>query len=285
MTIPEAPENDAASADRDAGPVDDDAGPADEAAAPVDPGQQPTSRRGRGPGPTLLVALGVTVLIAGAFAFLANRHRDQGSQLIRVSGIPSAVSTPLANLMGLAPIPRKPAPDFTLTDQNGHTLSLSAFRGRAVVLEFMDTHCTDICPLVSQEFVDAYHDLGPTASQVVFVAVNVNGYHAAVSDAAQFSSEHQLDTIPNWHFFTGPVSDLHPVWDAYGVVVQAPSPTADIIHSSFAFFIGPDGRERYLGNPTDDHTSNGTAYLPAGTLASWGQGIALVSRSMVGRPQ
>jgi len=261
MTAPATPENDT---------------------APVDRGQQAVSRRRRGPGPALLVALVVTVLIAGAFAFLANRHRDQQSQLIRVSGIPSTVSTPLANLMGLAPIPPKPAPDFTLTDQNGHTLSLSAFRGRAVVLEFMDTHCTDICPIVSQEFIDAYRDLGTTAPQVVFVAVNVNGYHAAVADAAKFSNEHQLDTIPNWHFFTGPVSELHPVWDAYGVVVQAPSPSADVIHSSFAFFIGPDGKERYLGNPTDDHTSSGAAYLPAGTLSSWGQGIALVSRSMIG---
>ena len=34
--------------------------------------------------------------------------------------------------------------------------------------------------------------------------------------------------------------------------------------------------------PTDDHTANGAAYLPAGSLASWGQGIALVSRSLVG---
>jgi len=269
VTIPEAPENHAA-------PVDPDA-------APVDRGRQATAPGRRGPGPALLVGLGVAVLIAGAFAFLASRHREQQAQLIRVSGIPSTVSTPLANLMGLAPIPPKPAPDFTLTDQNGHALSLSAFRGRAVVMEFMDTHCTDICPLVSQEFVDAYHDLGADASQVVFVAVNVNGYHAAVADAAQFSNEHQLNTIPNWHFLTGPVSDLHPVWDDYGVVVQAPSPSADIIHSSFAFFIGPDGTERYLGNPTDDHTSSGAAYLPAGTLTSWGQGIALVSQSLIGQ--
>jgi cytochrome oxidase Cu insertion factor (SCO1/SenC/PrrC family) len=221
-----------------------------------------------------MVALGVAVL--------ANRHRDQQNQLIRVSGIPSSVSTPLANLMALSPLPDRPAPDFTLTDQDGRTLSLSSFRGRAVVLEFMDTHCTDICPIISQEFIDAYRDLGTASSHVVFVAVNVNGYHAAVSDVAAFSQEHQLNTIPSWHFFTGPVSELHAVWNSYGIVVQAPSPTADIIHSSFAFFIDPTGHERYLANPTDDHTSNGTAYLPAGPLASWGQGIALVSRSLSG---
>jgi cytochrome oxidase Cu insertion factor (SCO1/SenC/PrrC family) len=250
--------------------------------ATADQVQQSTTRCRRGPRPALMVALGVMVLIAGAFAFLANRHHDQQSQLIRVSGIPSSVSTPLATLMALSPVPAKPAPDFTLTDQNGRTHSLSSFRGRAVVLEFMDTHCTDICPIISQEFIDAYRQLGTAASRVVFAAVNVNGYHAAVSDVASFSQEHQLNTIPNWHFFTGRVSDLHSVWSNYGIVVQAPSPTADVIHSSFTFFIDPNGNERYLANPTDDHTSSGTAYLPAGPLASWGQGIALVARSLIG---
>jgi cytochrome oxidase Cu insertion factor (SCO1/SenC/PrrC family) len=228
-----------------------------------------------------MIAPGVLVLIAGLFAFLAFRHHEAQNQLIRASGIPSSVSTPIANLMALSPVPGKLAPNFTLTDQNGRTLSLADFRGHAVVLEFMDTHCVDICPIVSQEFVDAYHDLGTAAPNVVFVAVNVNEYHAAVSDVATFSHAHQLTTIPTWHFFTGAVSDLHAVWNDYGVLVQAPSPNADIIHSSFVFFIGPDGHERYLANPTDDHTSSGAAYLPAGSLASWGQGIALVSRSLI----
>jgi cytochrome oxidase Cu insertion factor (SCO1/SenC/PrrC family) len=229
-----------------------------------------------------MVGLGVLVLIAGLFAFLAVRHRDQQNQLIRVSGIPASVSTPLANLMALSPVPLKSAPDFTLTDQNGRTLSMASFRGQAVVLEFMDTHCVDVCPIISQEFVDAYHDLGADASHVAFVAVNVNTYHAGLSDVMAFSQAHQLTTIPSWHFFTGPASDLQSVWNAYGVVVQAPSPDADIIHSSFVYFIDPSGHERYLGDPTDDHTSSGAAYLPAGTLASWGQGIALVAQSLTG---
>jgi cytochrome oxidase Cu insertion factor (SCO1/SenC/PrrC family) len=235
------------------------------------------------PGPMLLAILGVAVLLAGAFAFLAVRHHNQENALSsnRATGIPASVPTSLANMMALSPVPAHPAPNFTLVDQSGHTLSLSTFRGRAVVLEFMDTHCTDICPIVSQEFVDAYRDLGKAASHVVFVGVNVNQYHAEVSDVANFSHEHQLDTIVSWHFFTGSVSALQAVWHDYGIEVEAPNPNSDIIHSSFVYFIDPSGHERYLGNPTDDHTANGTAYLPAGPLASWGQGIALVARSLI----
>jgi cytochrome oxidase Cu insertion factor (SCO1/SenC/PrrC family) len=250
--------------------------------ADSDPSAPPEARGRKGPGTALIVALAVLVLVAAGFAVIAKRHHDRQAQPLRVSGIPSSISTPLAGLMSLAPVPAKPAPDFTLVDQSGRTLSLSDFRGSAVVVTFMDTHCTDICPIVSQEFVDAYHALGTAAVHTVFVAVNVNQYHAAVSDVAAFSHAHQLDTIPNWHFFTGSTSDLQAVWSSYGIAVQAPSPDADIIHSSFTYFIDPAGHERYLADPMVDHTAAGASYLPAGQLTSWGQGIALVSRSLLG---
>jgi protein SCO1/2 len=234
----------------------------------------------RGPGPLVIIAMGILVVAAGVFAVVANAHREHSNQLIRVTGIPTSVSSPLASLMGLSPIPAKLAPAFTLVDQHGHTLSLRSFRGRVVVLEFMDTHCTDICPIISQEFIDAYQNLGTTAAHVVFVAVNVNKYHARVADVAAFSNEHQLNSIPSWHFFTGSVATLGSVWKEYGILVQAPSPNADIIHSSFVFFIDSNGKERFLANPTDYHSSSGVAYLPTGQLTSWGQGIALVARSL-----
>jgi hypothetical protein len=41
------------------------------------------------------------------------------------------------------------------------------------------------------------------------------------------------------------------------------------------------GRERYLAMPVADHTSSGTAYLPASQLASWGHGIALLARDLL----
>jgi cytochrome oxidase Cu insertion factor (SCO1/SenC/PrrC family) len=220
------------------------------------------------PSTALFATVGVSVIVLALFALVVTRQQNQQSQVIRASGIPSSVSSSIAALMGLSPVPARSAPTFTLTDQKGNTLSLADFKGHAVVLEFMDTHCIDICPIVSQEFIDANHDLGADASRVVFVAVNVNANHLSVADVQSFSQEHQL-------------SDLKPVWNHYGIVVQAPSPSADIVHSSFVFFIGPDGREHYLANPTDDRTASGAAYLPSDQLAAWGQGIALTARSLL----
>jgi cytochrome oxidase Cu insertion factor (SCO1/SenC/PrrC family) len=176
------------------------------------------------------------------------------------------VSTQLAALMQLSPVPPQAAPGFTLADQHGRTLSLASLRGHAVVLEFMDPHCTDICPIVSGEFIDAYHDLGAAAARATFVAVNVNPYYRSTGAMAAYTREHGLDTLPSWHFLTGTLASLRAVWRAYGIVVEAPSRNADVIHPSEMFFIDPAGRERYVAVPADDHTAADNSYLPAGQL-------------------
>jgi protein SCO1/2 len=226
-------------------------------------------------------AAGILVLAAVIVLVVAIRqHRPPPAAEQRPAGLPSSVSTSLANLMGLSPVPVRAAPGFTLTDQHGQRLAMSAFRGKVVVLEFMDPYCTDICPLVSAEFVAAYHGLGPLASKVVFAAVNVNQYHATVRDVTLFSGEHQLTSIPDWHFFTGPLASLQAVWRDYGIAVQPRGPNADVVHTSSVYFIDLQGRERYLAVPMADYTAAGAAYLPPGQIAGWGRGIALVARSL-----
>jgi cytochrome oxidase Cu insertion factor (SCO1/SenC/PrrC family) len=241
----------------------------------------------------LYAAVALTLIVAGCSLAvtvgggLVDRKRP--FTLLRVSGTQVGVlsrvvlleaAVPL--LMGLSPIPVRSAPGFTLTDQNGRTLSLSSLRGKVAVLEFMDPHCTDICPIVSQEYVDAYRDLGPLAGKVVFAAVTVNQYHAAVSDMVAYSREQRLITILDWHFFTGPVPDLRKVWNGYQVTVQAPNPNADIVHTSAVYFIDPARRERFIAAPMADHTSSGASYLPAGQITAWGQGIVQVARALTG---
>jgi cytochrome oxidase Cu insertion factor (SCO1/SenC/PrrC family) len=159
-------------------------------------------------------------------------------------------------------------------------MSLASLRGKVVVLEFMDPHCTDICPIVSQEFVSAYRSLGPLAGKVVFAAVNVNQYFNSVPAMAAYSRAHQLAAIPQWHFFTGPVPALRTVWRDYHIEVEAPSRNADIIHTSAIYFIGPDGRQRFLTSPMVGHTAGGTAYLPLSQIRDWAHGITVLARDL-----
>jgi cytochrome oxidase Cu insertion factor (SCO1/SenC/PrrC family) len=247
--------------------------------ATTEPGQ-PASSPGMRPSRILIygmIAAVVTVAVA-ATAFLIVRQQDTASP--RPSGIPANIPTSLANEMLLTPLPRQQAPRFTLTDQAGRTMGLSALRGKVVVLQFMDPHCTDICPIVSQEFVDAYHHLGPAAARVAFIAINVNQYHKSVADMSAYSRQEGLNTIPGWHFFTGSVPALKNVWRDYNIAVQAPNPDADIIHTSAVYFIDPQGREAFLASPMVDHTKKGTAYLPAKKISQWARGIALIARNL-----
>lgn len=240
--------------------------------------------------------LGLLVLAvaaaAGVSAYAVTRPPGPGAgQELRPSGIPASISTSLADLMSLSPVPATPAPGFTLTDQAGRTVALSAFRGKVVVLQFMDDHCTDICPIVAQEFVDAYHDLGPAAGKVVFAVVNVNPYYPSVAAMAAFSAEQRLTSLPGWHFFTGSVPALRAAWRDYHIEVQARGPRADVLHTSAIFFIDPRGDERYLAVPEDEGvtkprvaygTKNETGYVPPGQMTDWGRGIALLARSLAG---
>lgn len=256
----------------------------DEAASPEAPA---ANKRSSKPWMGLwFVVLGLAVIASATLAVMAVRNRSANgtatTQQIRVTGLPASVSTATANIMGLSPIKTAPAPDFTLTDQNGHTLSLSSLRGKAVVLEFMDPHCTDICPLVSKEFVDANKDLGASASKVVFAAVNVNQYYASVASMMTFSRAHNLVSIPSWHFFTGPTATLQRVWRDYGIDVSAPHPNADILHTSLLYFIDPQGNERFIASPVVNHTKAGKSFLPAATLSAWGRGIAQVAKATLG---
>lgn len=245
-------------------------------------GEETVTAIRRGRQPLFYGAIVAAVVLIGVLGAVVGhlRSASNGPTLPRVTGIPADVPTPLADLMSLAPLGRGVAPNFTLTDQNGHMLSLQHFKGRTVVLEFMDPHCTDICPLVAQEFLDAQHDLGLDASKVVFMAVNVNRHFTSSEDVDEFTREHRLNTIPTWHFFTGTPSALENVWRNYSVYVADSKSTSDIVHASDVYFIDPQGRERYIATPQADQSSSGTTYLPSGQLTSWGKGIAIVARSL-----
>src|SRR5262249_60780041 len=46
-----------------------------------------------------------------------------------------------------------PAPDFTLTAQDGRAVSLGSLRGRVVAVTFIYTSCTGSCPLLTPKLL------------------------------------------------------------------------------------------------------------------------------------
>lgn len=140
-------------------------------------------------------------------------------------------------------LPGTAAPGFTLTNQFGSRVSLSQFRGKAVVLAFVDSECTTICPLSTVSMTEAVAMLGPAAARhIQLLGIDANPDATAVSDVRAYSTAHQM--LHSWSFLTGSKSQLEAVWRDYHVYVAASH--GDIDHEPAIYLIDPDGKERIL---------------------------------------
>ncbi|MHB8246333.1 MAG: SCO family protein [Acidimicrobiales bacterium] len=195
----------------------------------------------------------------------------------------SQPSTSLRQLMSLSKVPATVAPPFTLTDQRGRRVALSAFKGKVVLLAFIDAKCTLVCPVIAQMILQAQKDLGARAANVAYVAVNVNPLAESVADVASFTKIHGLAKLTNWYFLTGSTPQLERIWREYGIYVNLPKGATQVVHQDFLFFLNQFGRERFMATPFALQRKNGTGFLPSDTLQRWGQGIAkYLERSSVG---
>lgn len=132
-----------------------------------------------------------------------------------------------------------PAPAFQLRDQHGRMVRLTALRGRAVVLAFMDSLCTSECPIEAAQFAAALRPLSGVAKpHLVIVSVDLADTPATVARAAR-----------KWHlpagfeWLVGTHAELAPVWKAYGIAVR-PTKSGDVEHSDAFYVIDRNGDER-----------------------------------------
>jgi protein SCO1 len=142
----------------------------------------------------------------------------------------------------------RPAPAFTLTGQNGKPVSLAAFRGRPVIVTFIDPLCRNFCPREARVLTAAAAQLGPNAPAIVSVSVDPWG------DTA---NNFRLDKLhwklgPGWRWGTGTYGQLAAVWKGYAVFVGVSKKTIAgvtvryITHTGAAYLIDGRGDERAL---------------------------------------
>lgn len=190
-----------------------------------------------------LIATTLLVVIAGSF--WAIRH-------VALNTAPAAVPTQPADsaILGF-PINGDMAPDFKLVDQFGHPVSLSSLRGQEVVLAFIDSRCTSLCPLTANIMYNAKAQLGTTAaSHVTLVAVNANPTATSIATVQAWSINHGM--LHQWLFLTGTSQQLQAVYHQYGVYVQVASNGNDV-HDPSMYIIDAQGHERLLFETLDSN--------------------------------
>jgi cytochrome oxidase Cu insertion factor (SCO1/SenC/PrrC family) len=147
------------------------------------------------------------------------------------------------------------APGFRLPNQFGQPISLSAFRGKVVILAFTDSECTTICPLTTASMVAAKDLLGRAGDRVQLLGIDANPKATARSDVMAYSQSHGM--VNQWDFLTGSLAQLHAVWQAYHVDVQIQQGQID--HTPALYVIDTRGQERKVYLTTMAYTSIGQA--------------------------
>lgn len=131
------------------------------------------------------------------------------------------------------------AADFALRDQHGRLVRLSAQRGKLVLVTFLYTHCTDICPLIADHLNAALGRMSHQRSSVRVLAISVDPVGDTPKAVHSYVAEHHL--LPEFHYLTGTRAELAKVWQSYNVLVLNRNPES-VGHSGYIFLLDRSGR-------------------------------------------
>ena len=141
-----------------------------------------------------------------------------------------------------------PAPEFTLTTQDGARLSLRDLRGKVVAVTFLYASCTDTCPLLTAKLANIQTKLGADfGPKAFFVSVTVDPERDTPIVLKQYALGHGAN-LAGWTFLTGKPAEIHDVERRYGIWAKK-GPRGDVDHTFLTSLIDRDGvlRVQYLG--------------------------------------
>lgn len=130
---------------------------------------------------------------------------------------------------------------FSLTDQNGRTVTEEDFKGRPFLVFFGFTHCPDICPTTMFEISEIIKKLGPDADRVraLFITVDPERDNPAALKDYLSSFDPRISAV------TGDEAAIAAVAKAYRAYFKR-VPLADggytMDHTAIIYLMGKDGR-------------------------------------------
>jgi len=133
-------------------------------------------------------------------------------------------------------------PDFKLTDQNGRSISLNAFRGKVVLLTFIYTRCPlpNFCPLMSKNFASLQERLEKRfPGKFQLLSVSIDPWFDRPEVLKEYAARYSKDDA-TWTFGTGTPEQLDAVGALFGLVHEWAGGL--INHDLRTALIAPDGR-------------------------------------------
>jgi protein SCO1/2 len=178
-----------------------------------------SARRGRYAGVSFLTGLALCALLVG--------HPAEGD-----NGLPRI----------------GPAPEFTLTTQDGKRLSLVELRGRVLAVTFIYATCADTCPLLTAKMAGLQSRLGADfGPKVFFLSITVDPRRDTPAVLQQYAKVHKVNPA-GWAFLTGTPAEIREVARRYGIYFKG-TRRGDVEHTFLTSLVDQGGtlRVQYMG--------------------------------------
>ncbi len=132
-------------------------------------------------------------------------------------------------------------PDFTFRDRREQAVHLADYRGKPLIVNFIFTGCTTVCPTQTRTMHSAVKGLdrmlGPDQFNVVSIGFNLPFDSPRALRA--FAAQNRID-YPNWEFLSPAIEDVAAISHAFGFSsVETP---AGFDHIAGATVIDASGR-------------------------------------------
>lgn len=144
------------------------------------------------------------------------------------------------------------AADFTLQSELGEAVTLSDYRGKVVLVNFMFTRCYDICPILTGKLAMIHEELkAQHGDDVRFLSITVDPEYDSPKVLREFAEAMDYDP-EGWSFLTGAEAEVKRVANAYGVLMAKTSANF-VNHNLLTTVVDRDGvmRVQYLGERFD----------------------------------
>jgi protein SCO1 len=213
-------------------------------ASEVQPGRAPrapgSGQQRRGLSPKLLLPLLLLLGIVGgvSFALLGGTSRPT---------LPAGAQQSAAGqgFFGTLALPVKTAPPIHLRNYLGQPVTLSEFRGKAVLVTFLYTNCPDVCPLIASNLRVAMNLLGARAAKVQIIAVSVDPRGDTPQAVSRFLRAHQM--VGRMQYLIGSPAQLARTWGAWSVGSTRETGQPQLVaHSALIYGITASGKIRTI---------------------------------------
>ncbi|HUH81922.1 MAG TPA: SCO family protein [Solirubrobacteraceae bacterium] len=137
--------------------------------------------------------------------------------------------------------PPSAAPPLALHNYLGQPVDIDSYRGKAVFVTFIYTHCPDVCPLITSNLRVALNLMGKDASKAQVIAVSVDPRGDTRRAVTKFLAAHEM--TGRMQYVIGSARELAAVWKAWGVGSEREVGHPDLVeHTGIVYGITGSGK-------------------------------------------